>query len=300
MPEDLSVAMGAESVTNAEGQQPEVTPDDGDDIVSAYDLLNERNKQSGEDEGDAGPGSKKSSGKKAAVPDTKKEPPQKEPEPQKQRVPSQSEIDAAFGRRLAREQRKWADEHQESIDFSESMRKLYGNKTLAEILTEAKASRAEALSMSPEALDMIVPSTPARSRAPQEEGQQQTPVSASGGQDNRSLARRIIEESTAVQARYPGFDPREFIKNPDAVAKLRQGYSLMDAFVITNLDQISASQKEAGGKEALESVRQRNARVPEPSRGSGGAVGKIDPKDLSDDDILFLRERARKGDKISF
>ncbi|NLG37520.1 MAG: hypothetical protein GX549_05845, partial [Clostridiales bacterium] len=148
---------------------------------------------------------------------------------------SQAAIDRALGERLRRERRKWEQQHMDELGFARSMARLHPGRGYDDILRASAGGESRAIPNSP-------------------------PEAAAGAAN--SLAALIVRETEEVQAQHPEFDPREFIQdNPEGVAKMRSGYSLRDAYVLTRLPQILADSRQQGETLAASRIRARNARV---------------------------------------
>lgn len=185
---------------------------------------------------------------------------------------SQAAIDRAFGERLRRERRKWEQQHMNELNFARRMARLHPGRGYDEILRASAGGESREIPNSP-------------------------PEAAAGAA--HSLAARIVRETEEVQAQFPDFDPREFIRsNPEGIAKMRSGYSLRDAYVLTRLPQILADSRQQGETLAARRIRARNARVPEATRGGAGAVGGVNVAALSDEEFARIESIVASGRKV--
>lgn len=184
----------------------------------------------------------------------------------------QAAIDRALGERLRRERRKWEQQHMDELGFARSMARLHPGRGYDDILRASAGGESRAIPDSP-------------------------PEAAAGAAN--SLAARIVRETEEVQAQHPEFDPREFIQdNPEGVAKMRSGYSLRDAYVLTRLPQILADSRQQGETLAARRIRARNARVPEATRGGAGAMGGVNVAALTDEEFAKIESIVASGRKV--
>ncbi len=303
MPEDLTVATGGEGLEQStepvdaaqQPTEPVPHPDDGDgesDAISAYDVLAKgKPKQKGDEKGDADPDGDKAEDDKAQPKGDKKDDARAKPKKQL----TQADFDRALAARLARERGKWEAERRAEVEFARKMARLHKGAKYDDILKQVLASKAEEWGVSAEVLDLMVGD--AQHEAQPQPAAQYEPAPRD---DYSALAARVIQEETDVKEQYPEFDAREFLSVPENVQRLMQGYSLMDAYVLANLNVIVERERDAGRRQAISDIKSRNSHVPDPSRGSAGTVGKIRVEDLTDAQIAELQRKAKAGQKIRF
>lgn len=243
---------------------PETRPDDGaGDIVSAGVLLGNRSRKTVETGGDDAAGD--------ADPQDPPLLPDDTPEARSDAPAGQAAIDRAIGERLRRERRKWEQRHGGELAFAREMARLYPNSGYEDILRLHAGGAA---------------SGPAEPAEPADS-------------ETRELAARIARESGDVLARFPEFDVRRFIEDhPEGVARMRAGYSLRDAYVLTQLDRIVADSRRQGEALAAQRIRARNARIPETTRGGAGAMGRVDVAALTDEEFARIENMVASGRKV--
>lgn len=116
-------------------------------------------------------------------------------------------------------------------------------------------------------------------------------------EQERRLA-EIKAQAAAFAAKYPGFNMRDEINNPKFIDYIwDNNLSVEDAFFLTHrediMDQVRA--------EAIEEFNARSNRIPENGAGKNRpAIASKNPKDLSDEEIDDIIERAKNGERITF
>lgn len=113
---------------------------------------------------------------------------------------------------------------------------------------------------------------------------------------------RRLEEIKAQAARFaaenPNFDMREEIKNSEFIDYLwDNNLSVEDAFLLVHRDDIMDQVR----TEAIKEFNARSNRIPENGAGKNRpAIASKNPKDLSDEEIDDIIERAKNGERITF
>lgn len=256
---------------DAGAQAPDFRPDDGaDDTVSAGELLENRSQKTVETGGDDAAGNEDPADRPLSPDDTSKSRPG---------VPSgQAAIDRAIGERLRRERRKWEQRHGEELAFAREMARLYPNSGYEDILRLHAGETAF---------------------CPPDRDKTAEPAAETADPAIRELAARIARESGEVREQFPEFDARRFITdNPEGVARMRAGYSLRDAYVLTQLDRIVADSRRQGEAMAAQRIRARNARIPETTRGGAAAMGRVDVAALTDEEFARIESMVASGRKV--
>ena len=206
----------------------------------------------------------------------------------------QAAIDHAIGARLEAERRKLEPD----LSLARSIKRLHPGISNAEILRRIEEKRAEDLGYTPEQMAFIQNRDNTETgKAPEPE---QIPAGEADAAEYQKMAQQILSEAPALKAVYPGFDPVAFIqKDPNAVLLMKKGLTLKQAYELSNMDAILAAERAAakaqGEQATVDSIRNRNERVPAPGKGKSGVLGKLDIANMSDADFAKLEEQVRAG-----
>lgn len=265
------------------GDVPVSQPDDGaDDTVSVTEIFGSPSQTTVENGGDDAAGRGDPENSRTAQADTAA---------RSGEFPSQAAINRAIGERLSRERRKWEEQHKGELELARRLSHIHRGSKSEDILRMNAEMKADTMGLTPEQFAYFNQNGASQS-APE-----QARIAASS--DNRALAARIVEESESVREQFPGFDPREFVRsNPEGVARLRAGYSLRDAYMLSNMNTLMADSRRQGETLAAQRIRSRNTRIPEATRGSSGAMGRLDVKHLTDEEFARIENMVSSGRKV--
>ncbi len=112
---------------------------------------------------------------------------------------------------------------------------------------------------------------------------------------------RWNEEATEMSDRYPGFDLRAELKNPEFRTGLKSGLPMASLYRGLHFDELSKGETDAAVKAAVANIRSGNGRVRETgSENSASVKTKKSVEDLTGEEIDEILERVRRGEKISF
>ena len=299
MAEDLTtVATGAEDAagTDAELDVSVSPPDDEvDDAIPVSEVLGKPSEKKGDNEGgDAATGKGKPDAKETTKADKPED--KKKPEPPK---PDQAAIDRAIGERLNRERQKWEQQHKADIALAKALRRIHAGSKDDEIIQEATERKAETLGWTPEQMRYAI-GNPATEIAPAAAA----PEGAEQPDETRALVNRIIEETPELKEEFPDFDPAAFIRDmPMAVEDMRtRGLSLVQAYKLHNMDAIiERAKREAqaeGERVAAERIRNRNARVPDTTKGASSGATALDITNMSDEEFDRIEQMVKSGRRV--
>lgn len=120
--------------------------------------------------------------------------------------------------------------------------------------------------------------------------------------EQESAWRRQAEETQKV---YPGMNLDEEIKNPDFARLLRSGVPVKAAYEVTHMNDILGGAMQYAAQRAAKSVTDNviagTARPAENGTVAQGAVAtKVDPSKFTSKEIKEYRERAARGERITF
>ena len=123
----------------------------------------------------------------------------------------------------------------------------------------------------------------------------QMPTQPQGAEINPAELRRQAEE---FSRKYPEFNLEKEIENPQFCKYILENkLTIEEAYMLAHREELMGKAK----AEALEDFRAKRDRIPENGTGrTAGAVVKMNPKDMRDEDIAAIIERVRKGEKITF
>lgn len=124
-------------------------------------------------------------------------------------------------------------------------------------------------------------------------------------QQARQQHDRWIQEAQALKQSFPAFDLNTELKNEAFGRMLSSGVPMKAAYTALHADEIMRGAMQFAAQRAAQQVTDTviagAARPAENGTGSQGAVApKVDPGKLSDKEIMEYRERARRGEKVTF
>lgn len=210
------------------------------------------------------------------------------------RYKTQKEIDRAIGYRLKSAQDKWQKEHSLGIELERRYKTLYGGKPPDEILNEIDTQlinqMADRLGTTYEMAEWLyrhnqgdVISPPPQQQAQQEQ-QAFDPEFIDG----------LVQQEAAIKSKYPDFDLASTVEsNPEFAQLLVNGVSVETAYNAVFPDKI----KKQVETEVVNRIKTRNTRPSEIKNTSGSGVS-VDINNLTDEQILELAQRARRGERI--
>lgn len=115
-----------------------------------------------------------------------------------------------------------------------------------------------------------------------------------------------IDQSEKLKQKYPAFDLQEELKNTEFNRLMRvPGMDIETAFTVVHKDELFSSALQYATQKTEEkivnNIRARGMRPAENGTiGSATAVRKADPSQLSHENLVDIRERVRRGEKIVF
>lgn len=123
----------------------------------------------------------------------------------------------------------------------------------------------------------------------------------------RAIYADWVQQSKALETKFPGFNLETEMQNPDFVQAMNvQGMTVEKAFMIAHLNEIQPQLMKIAADKAEEKVvnniRSRQSRPAENgvSAYNASVIRKTDPSKLTDKDIDEVVRRSRMGEKISF
>lgn len=133
--------------------------------------------------------------------------------------------------------------------------------------------------------------------------QRQLAQQRSKEQADRQFA-KWIQEAQQVQQVYPGFDLDTELRNEQFQRLLTTGVPMKTAYMVLHNDEIMQGAMQFAAQKAAQQVTDTviagAARPAENGTGSQGAVSpKMDPSKLTDKEIMDIRRRASRGEKIT-
>lgn len=302
MPEDITtVVPGADDAAQGQAAEEQIpvaeSLDDGaEDTISVEDVLGtlpEQQTETPEGENGAASGEEPETDPAPPPTDNKTTESPKETSP----IKSQADFDRALGARLAAERKKTAP----LVEFARQIQQMYPGKKPEEIVQELTDYRAEALGFTPEQMAYMqgMKIQPQQDQEPEEATMEPSPTL-----NVEELVNRIIEDTPAIKAAFPDFDPKTFIQDAGAVQLMKAGMPPMDAYRYSNMDKLiadaAAKARTEGERAAAERVKNRNARVPTSTKGSSGAVGPMRPEDWTDAEIEKIDAQVKAGKRVVF
>lgn len=134
--------------------------------------------------------------------------------------------------------------------------------------------------------------------------QRQLTQQRSKEQADRQFA-RWVQEAREVQQIYPGFDLDSELRNETFQRLLTSNVPMKTAYMVLHNDEIMQGAMQFAAQKAAQQVTDTviagAGRPAENGTGAQGAVSpKTDPSKLTDQEIMDLRRRAGKGEKITF
>ncbi len=236
------------------------------------------------------------------IEDAQEEVPAEEPqddtvteEEAKQYYKSQQEVDKAFGHRLRSAQDKWHKDHTLGIELERRYRALYGNKEPDEILndidTQIINQMADKLGTTYEMAEWLY------THNQQDIAEQQVAAPPQPQtQFDADFVQGLIQQEAVLKGQYPDFDLASTIQNNQTFAQLIvSGVPVETAFYATFPDRI----KKQVESQVVERIKNRNMRPSEMKKPAGDTV-KVDIEHMTDEQILELSQRARRGERIQF
>lgn len=138
-----------------------------------------------------------------------------------------------------------------------------------------------------------------------ERGVKQAEAAASMEQARAARAEQLGREASALKARYPAFDLRREMDNPEFIDLVQKGVSMETAFKAIYFDEFMGGAVERTEQQTADAVvanvRARGARPAENgAKKSSGVVRKSDPSALTKADRADIERRILRGEKISF
>lgn len=121
----------------------------------------------------------------------------------------------------------------------------------------------------------------------------------------RAAFEQMKREGEALKEFYPNFSLETEMRNPDFVRMMRAGLRLRDAYEVVHRNEINSQMMHYAAKKAQEQVSksvQANQNRPEENGTESvpAVVYKDDPAKLTKADRKAIKERARRGERISF
>ena len=114
-----------------------------------------------------------------------------------------------------------------------------------------------------------------------------------------------LNQAKEAQKVFPGLNLETEIKNPDFARLLRSGVPVKAAYQVVHMDDIMGGAMQYAAQRAAKNVTDNviagTARPAENGTAAQGAVSaKVDPSKFTPDDIKKYRERAARGERITF
>lgn len=109
---------------------------------------------------------------------------------------------------------------------------------------------------------------------------------------------QTLAESNEI---YGALSPETLLQNERFTALLENGFSVKDAFDAVNVDLLLKEREEKVRGAVIREIRTRGMRPSESAlSGYGSFSAGLNPKNLSDAQRAEIRERVRRGEKITF
>lgn len=110
------------------------------------------------------------------------------------------------------------------------------------------------------------------------------------------LSRAWDDEAAAIK----GFDKKAAGENPDFVSRLKKGYSVADAYLLSNLPSLVEGAQKRALREQAERIRARSNRPSENGMGTAAAgIGRPDVGRMSNKEFDRLLKEVENGKIIS-
>lgn len=101
-------------------------------------------------------------------------------------------------------------------------------------------------------------------------------------------------------ARLPGFDKKAAGQNPDFVSRLKKGYSVRDAYLLSNLPSLVEGAQKRALRAQAERIRARSSRPSENGMGTAAAgIGRPDVGRMSNKEFDKLLKEVENGKIIN-
>lgn len=139
----------------------------------------------------------------------------------------------------------------------------------------------------------------------QMEQQRQAQMNAQRMQAATAQETEWNRQAQEAQKVYPGLNLQTEIKNPDFARLLRSGVPVRAAYEVTHMDDIMGGAMQYAAQRAAKNVTDNviagAARPAENGTGAQSAVStKVDPSKFTSKEIKEYRERAARGERITF
>jgi hypothetical protein len=235
----------------------------------------------------------------APTPEPAKDGKPAEPAPQ-----SQKDIDAALGKRMEAERKKWEKAHAEDLALAQRVRAANPGKTAQELSEQFVAEQAAALGISPELSKLL-----------DEKGlfgngtQKPKEMADFTDEEKDEAADRIGGQADEIVKLDPNFDLAAFVEqHPEKLAALTRGdISLMGLYLEQNYTTLLKAARDEGyaaGQDAtVENIKNRNNQVPNPQSPSAPASQSTDyskmPKKVWDEQQKVIKEAMARGERVS-
>ena len=119
----------------------------------------------------------------------------------------------------------------------------------------------------------------------------------------REFFSQLVEQSQGLTDRYPDFDLRAEIKNPQFTQLVRYGVPVQQVYEMLHhgelIEKAQRGAAEAARAQTAASVASGGSRVAENGLGrTAQAVQKVDPSKFSDDQMDKIREAVARGERV--
>lgn len=121
----------------------------------------------------------------------------------------------------------------------------------------------------------------------------------------RAFAEKVYREEQIVRAKYPEFNLRSEMDNNSRFSQLVQkGVDMLSAYEVSHMDRFESSIKEKTAKEVAnkmqsDAINNRNRPIESGARTPNAVQTKTNISKLSREQMAELKERARRGEKIT-